>query len=128
MPHSTLLRYPLPSNKSSSMSDEISGDPGFEVVEPSQAGPSVIGGPTWPGDIGSPPNDRVFNKEAGHFMEEILREASSTLDFMHARKKVLEIIEDRGLHNQREDLFQWGHQLKLQSKVVPGVKGRKESL
>ena len=76
------------------MLDHIPGDLGFKVVEPSLAGPSVTGGPTWPGDIGSPPNDRVFNKEAGHFMEEILWEASLTLDFMCARKKVLEIIED----------------------------------
>ena len=103
-----MLRYPLPSNKSFFMSDHILGDP----VKPSQAGPSGTGGPTWPGDIGPPPGDLDFNKEAGHFMEEI------------CRKKVLEIIEDHGLHNQREDLFSWVDKFELQSKEDARKKGK----
>ena len=106
------------------MSDDLPADPGFDMVEPSLAGPSETHGPIWPGDIGSPHLDHVFNKEAGHFMEDILCEASSTQDFSHARKKVLEIIEDHGLHDQREDLFQWVDQFEMQSKEVPGRKGK----
>src|SRR5260370_3282312 len=106
------------------MSDVLPDDPGFDVVEPSLAGPLETCGPVWLGGIGFLGIVHVFNKEAGHFMEEILQEASSMQDFSCARKKVLEIIEDCGLHDQREDLFQWVDQFEVQSKEVLGGKGK----
>ena len=47
-----------------------------------------------------------------------------TLDFSHASKKVLEVIEDCRLHNQREDLFQWVDQFKSKINEGPGGKGK----
>ena len=47
-------------------------------------------------------------------------------DFSCARKKVLEIVEDCGLHDEREDLFQWVDQFEAQSKEGLEEKERRE--
>src|SRR5260370_37266355 len=105
------------------MSDVLPDDPGFDVVERSLAGPLETCGPVWVGGLGFLGIVHVFNKEAGHFMEEIVQEASSLQDFSCDRTKVLAIIEDCGLHDQREDLFQWVDQFEVKSKEVLGGKG-----
>ena len=107
------------------MSDSGIIDPGYKVVDANNAGPSVTSGPIW---LGSAELNPLFDQEMGCRMEEILSEVTLTQDFPHARMKVLEMVEEHNICNQREDLFEWVDQFELQNKEMTKDKGKAKEL
>jgi len=81
----------------------------FEIIRNENAGPSE----TAPGNGGGT-NESVqfldldkspFDQEPSRIFEGILQEAASSKDYAHARREALDLIEQYGMHDRREQVF-----------------------